>query len=350
MAVVSGPFIRPGFPRAEFSLTSRKYTVQWLVGVDSYDDGPLVAQSASGLPAAYSTYAIGDETDIYARLREWSSYRLEENSLTWVVEAVWTTPTEKGGENRGTGQGTHQDSSGDYTNPLNELPVLKTSIFEREVVIDRIYNIYTGNFNPPMNSACEVYNPPPMKKQVGLVISITRNEAVSTLHPALGVSYSTAVNADTFWGLPPGQVQCQSISAEQQTKQVQGGTQYVYLRVEYVFHAIGDGWDLFILDAGDWYCCNNGSGSGSQSGCYLPCGSGSGLAPSGSGYEPPLNCPWCTTKTAFIDDKGHPIKGLLNGQGGKLPPNCNPVYQQVRPYNWLPFSALNLPQSWSGVQ
>ncbi len=340
MSIVGTAAIRPGYPHAEFSLTGRKYTVQWLVATNDLNDGPQVVQGAAGLPAAFSTYAIGNDVDIYARLREWKAWRLEDRSFQWIVEATYSTPEPKEGSregNTGTGAGTHQDTAGDYTNPLIELPVVKTFTIEREVPIQQIFDINSGAIRVPANSACQVFSPPAMKKERSLAISISRNEDINAPHPALGVTYSGAVNSDYFWGLAPGVVQCQSITAERQVKQVQGGIQFAYLKAEYLFHCNPNTWDLKILDAGDYYCQSGATNSGS----------GSGASGSGSGVN---YCPNCTTKIGFIDDKGHPIKGLLNGNGGKLAQGANPVYLTLRPYTWLAFAPLNLPQSFNGVQ
>ena len=383
--------IRQGYPKAKFSLSKRSYTVQWDVVSDSYADGPLTAQSASGLPVAFSVYSFGGETDLLARLREWDAYRLDDNSLDWIVEATYSTPEMKSGENRGTGQGTHTDTAGAESNPLLELPIVKTSIIEKEVPITRIYNLYTNTFTVPMNSACEVFNPPAMRKKIGLQLSITRNEALSANHPALGIQYSTAVNADSLWGMNPGIWMCRSINPQRETKQIQGGTTYAYFRVAYSFEAHSEGWDVWVLDAGNYYC---EGGAGAIGGNPLSWNSGTTyvigseiswlgtiwqslsngnightpgddagafwldtgiplVQPSGSGYgsgTPSPNCPTCTKKVGFIDDKGHPIKGLLDGHGNKLAQNLDPVYFQIRPYRWLSFGALSLPTSFSGVQ
>ncbi len=351
--------IRQGYPKADFSLSGRKYTVQWLVQCDSYDDGPLVAQSASGLPAAYSSYNLGNDGDALALLRSWNVNRLEENSLEWIVEATYTTPETKDGGQTGTGQGTHTDTAGSFDNPLLELPTVKTWSIERDIPVERVYNINTGFFNPPMNSACQVYNPPATKKDRYLAISISRNEVLSNVHPALGVAYSGSVNSDTFWGLAPGLVQCQSVTAERQSKQLPNGTVFAYLKCEYVFHCRREGWDIVLLDYGDYYCKCEADGNGSGSGCSGAggsslCGDASGgyypCSGSSSGSGPCRGCRDTTQKIAFQDMQGHPVKGLLNGRGGKLPESQDPVYMRYRVYNWLPFTPLSLPQAFSGVQ
>ena len=224
--------------------------------VNNYGDGPLVAQSASGLPPAYGSYAIGTEFDTFARVRQWSAYRLEENSLTWVVEAVYSTPESKEGNpnsggNTGTGNGTYNDTAGSYADPTLELPQVKTWLIEREAVVSRVYNLATGLFNFPQATNCEIYDPPIMRKDALLGLSITRNEPVSTIHPALSVQYGNSINTDTFWGLGPAYWRCIGITAERQTKQIQGGTTYAFLKCTYEFHAHPDSWLFFALDAGN---------------------------------------------------------------------------------------------------
>lgn len=334
--------IMPGYPKADkFSLTGRAYVCQWLVQSDTYEDGPFVVQACSGLPTAFSVYNIGNDNDPYARLREWNAWRQEENSLTWICEARYSTPEPKGGENRGTGQGTHSDSGASPTNPLLELPVAKTSPIEREIPITRVFNLQTGQYNPPMSSSCQPFNPPAMRKTYDLQLTISRNEAVSANHPGLGIQYAGVTNADYFWNMPPGTWICKAINAENQVKQIQGGTEYAYMRVEYVFQARNEGWQLYLLDYSDYYC-PGGAGSGANASGY------SGYD-SGSGKQNPSNCN-CPTKVAFLTQQGTPRKGLLNGAGDKLPEGADPVYMVLTPYNSLPYAYLGLPSGFSGCQ
>lgn len=337
MSVVGvGATIRENFPTMDFTLSGRKYKCEWLVEVDSYLDGPVVVQSAAGLPLVWDTYAIGNDIDLFARLREFSVARLAPNSLFWVVSATYSTPEEKRGDTRGTGAGTNKDPS-EITNPIAEIPTAKFGIVAREVPITRIYNYNSGKFNAVMNSACQIFNPPPMRRDIYLSLEISRNEPVSTLHPGLGVQYASAVNSDVWWGFRPGQVQCQSIIPEQQTRQLVT-SQFVYLKVVYSFLMKYDGWQLQLLDAGD-YCCETDDSNWCDDGegVFYYCGSGSGP------------CASCDTKIGFLTKQGAPRKGLLDGHGGALPLNADPVYLDIRPYNSLFFAPLNLPQSWAGL-
>jgi hypothetical protein len=330
----------PDFPKSDkFSLSERAYVCQWLVQSDSYSDGPLVAQSCSGLPVAFSTYNFGGtEVDPYARLREWDAYRKEPNSLVWVVWARWSTPPLKEGERRGAGDGSHQDNPNSYTDPTQELPIAKTTMIEREKLMTRVFNLQTNLFNPPMNSACEPFNPPPSYKTYDLQLEITRNEVVSGIHPSLGIQYSSATNSDVFWGMAAGTWICKGIAAENQWRQIQGGTEFPYMRVTYTFQARAEGWTIYVLDAGDYYC-KNGGAAGQGSTAY------SGLEKA-SGKGPPSSCPACTPKTPFIDQNGHPIKGMLDGSGGRLPDGGTPVWMELVPYTSLPYAALSLPNTY----
>jgi hypothetical protein len=212
---------------------------------------------------------------------------------------------------------------------------------ERDKLMTRVYNLQTNLFNPPMNSACEPFNPPPSYKAYDLQLTISRNEVVSGIHPGLGIKYAGATNADVWWGMPQNTWICKGISAENQVKQIQGGTQFPFMKVEYTFQARAEGWIIFLLDAGDYYC-QAGGGSGGGTGGY------SGYAGAATGKGPPSSCPGCVTKTPFIDQMGHPIKGMLDGAGGRLPDGGTPVWMELMPYNSYPYSALALPTGYSG--
>ncbi len=143
--------------------------------------------------------------------------------------------------------------------------------------------------------------------------------------------YQDAVNDDEFWGAIEGTAKFKGIEVERKTRMATSlrgnvGLQIVYLRVTYTIHFRGEGWDLVLLDAGPRYRPSN-------------------LNPN--------------KLVSFQDGQGHPYIDLLDGKGHNLLPLANapppmdptaapppPVFlPPLRQYKRLPFSALNLPQT-----
>lgn len=173
-------------------------------------------------------------------------------------------------------------------------------------------------FKPLQSSAGEIFVPPPMTDESKLILTITRNEDINTPVLLTSTLFQKAVNLDVFWGLNPGQVKCQCITAQRQNKQLPDGDVFPYLRVTYLFHA-KDTWDIQLLDKGSYYKFRK------------------------TAMDP-------FTKQKFMTDDGQPRDGLLDGFGQKLADGAAPVFLTVWPNKRLAFSALNLPQSFAEVQ
>lgn len=175
------------------------------------------------------------------------------------------------------------------------------------------------SFQPIRASNGEPFNPPPNRDESKLILSITRNEALATPHPALAVAYQDCVNSDVFWGADPGMVKVSNITVRRETRQLASGTTVAYLRCSYVFHIKGS-WDVQLLNKGTYYWTTDSRHSVGAK------------------------------QQAFKSADGQPIDGLLTANGGKLADGATPTWLYARPYNWKPFAFLNLPQSFMQVQ
>lgn len=179
--------------------------------------------------------------------------------------------------------------------------------------------LFNLNFQPAHASNGEIFVPPPEMDASRLILTITRNEDISSPHPALALAYQDSLNSDIFWGAAPGQCKVMSITAQRQTKQLPDGSVVVYLRCTYQFQ-FRPFWDIQLLDKGNFYFAATSMAD-----------------PTPARY-------------AFQSREGQPIEGLLDGNGQKLADGGNPVFLSIRPYRSLPFAALNLPNSFLQVQ
>lgn len=299
MAVVGTAAELPDSPSGSFDLQKNSFTRMFRVLVNSYSDGPLIVTSAIGIPGLFSTYATLNESHPYARVRSLDCERMAENSLYWIVTAYYETPdVERANE-----------TAAEFTSPLAELPEVQTTFETTQVPILKIYNVETEEIEPLQNSAGEVFPPEknPTRDESLLILTITRNEAITSPHPALSVLYQNAVNSTVFWNSPVGTVKCTSIQAQRQTRQLPDGTIFPYLKVTYSFK-FKDNWDIQLLDHGNYYIDND-------------------------------------EKIPFQDQAGNPILGLLDGAGANLGAEADPEFLTIRPYKRLNFNSLNLPNS-----
>lgn len=318
---------RPNSPRMSVSsddIGSRNYTREFIVRCTTLADGPSVVLPAPGLPRLWQPFVFGNGFDQYALARTISCDRLLGGTPDWVVKVEYRTANKS-------------EITRAYDNPLVQLPEVETStekyqmpvyfVWEREHRIGDPDDAPTGDY---VRRACrasnsQVFDPPPMRDLSRVVLTITRNESISLLHPSIDLAYSDALNADVFWDAPPGTWKCQGITTRREVKQLWNGVLFPYLRCTYRFEA-RQFWDLFLLDAGSYY---------------------NELKTTGSMLTNDLVTK--NVRLQFLTDDGHPTVGPLDGKGGRLPEGDNPVYKMYQIYQRLPFGALQLPQSFAQV-
>jgi hypothetical protein len=232
------------------------------------------------------------------RARRFQADRIMPASAIWEAEVTFETPERREGYGAGPRQnestrGTGVETPGQNTNPLLELPSIKFDFTEREIPITQVVDAITQITKPPTSSNGEIYDPPPKMLKVTMTLDIARNEPLWANHPALGIAYANAQNADVFWGMSAGVWRMKKISPERQVKQLTDGGTAVFLRVVYQLEAT-DTWDLYLLDYGSYYLTVN-------------------VSP-GMGTSAAMT-------TRFTTSDQYPTVGPLDGQGGALARN-----------------------------
>lgn len=303
MSVIGRAFEAKDSPRGKATtddLGARTYEREFQVECTSIADGLSIVTNAPGIPRLWEPYVFGTDRDNYALARSIEARRLAPASRFWIVSVEYRTFNK-------------QELLAQYENPLLQLPEIETYLEKFQEPVYAVYDIDNMKFTPCRNSAGQVFDPPPMKDSSRLVMTITRNEALSILHPSVDVAYQDAVNSDVWWNLEPGVWKCQGVTTRRELKQLQSGLIFPYLRCVYKFEARPT-WDARILDAGSYY----------------------------------LNTVEGVEKKLFFQgDDGQPITGLLDGTGHKLDAGGIPVFKLFRLYDRRPFGALNLPQSFT---
>jgi hypothetical protein len=303
---VSGSAQLMGPPEGSFELGKYTVRVPYRVLVTDRNDGPLIVLGASGLPALYSEYSFGNESNADMLLRRYEPKHISTpGALAWRVDCVYETPQQKeeksgaGTSSRNSGGGTGRERAGQFENPLLEWPIVKTHSAGREALITRIYDNITNSFKPCTASNGEVFDPPPKYLQTFFTLEITRNEPITAAHLSIEATYTNAVNSDVFWGIAAGYWRIKEITCERQDRQLPNTPfKFAFLRVTYTIEFNPETWDLFLLDHGTYYW-------------KRPANDNNGL-PTAGGNQP------AEKKTIQTAD-GHPTSAPLNGRGQPLP-------------------------------
>jgi hypothetical protein len=317
MAVVGFALEKVDSPKANWQENKQTFSRSFRVLVDDLADGPIIVLGALGLPLVGQFYAFGNESHPYCFCTSVKPERNGSARYWWDVEVEYETVDPK----KVPAYGSEQQAQVD--NPLVEIP-------EIDITTEATQEPVTGYYEEgdvfvtkaPRNSAGELFNPPPMRESNWPLLTISRNELISTPHPAIAVAYKDATNSDTFWGVPAGVAKFVGIDTKRLSKTLVGGTIFKYLRSTYKIRFRLD-WDIRLLDAGSYF------------------------------YPP-----FTETTRTFITRTGHPYIGLLDGNNGPLggvdakgyatPGTEPPVYLPAqRIYPRLPFSVFNLPGSFT---
>lgn len=165
-----------------------------------------------------------------------------------------------------------------------------------------------GELIPYVSSAGEPYDPPPEEDLEILIISITRWES-----PGFSLSeyfnYQNSANSDAVTigdlGIQPGFIKLRLRIGKREKHVANDGTVTPYRQFQYVLAVSPLTWDIILLDQGSYY----------------------------------------------RDDAGDPVKftsqnkefGLLDGSGGQLADDADPVFKNFKNKKRVPFAPLNLP-------
>lgn len=301
MSVIGTAQELPDSPSGQLGESEHSFTRKFLVETSSFGDGPIVAISAAGIPPLFSTYAITNEFHLYARVRNIQAERAAPNSLYWVVECEYQTKSE-------------EDEDED-DNPLAALPEIRLGFTTKEeIVIGELTGSLKDAFsNGIKNSADEVFENPPTRTVSQMVLTITRNEAVTAAHPATALSYVDTVSSGAFFGQDAKTARMVGISVDRQVKQLKNGGVFPYLKSSYNIQFKDEGWKVKLLDHGSYYKDIQDN------------------------------------KISFKTEEGaEPYLGLLDGSGGKLAGAADPVYlAPLQIYTEKDWSGLGLPSSFT---
>jgi len=189
---------------------SRGFTVL----CSSANDGPLVAQTAVGIPR----YGDRHPRDQWLRAE-----RPQVKTVTPLYFAITVEYVSNAG-------------SSSTSNPLHEAAKIhwgsEVSVEPVDVLPD---DGRTNGGKPIVNYAGVGFNPPFEREFYDSVLTISRNEA--SYNEAQAILYRGAINSDAFFGAAKGQAKCTDIQAER----IVAGT-LIYWAKSYQFKIRRDGW------------------------------------------------------------------------------------------------------------
>ncbi len=174
---------------------------------------------------------------------------------------------------------------------------------------------WTLGGDPIVNSALGRFDPPPEFDDSRLTLTIARNELY--VDPATLQLYKDAVNADYFWGAPPGTVHLKPIDADGAYR-----NGIYFYATTYSLHFREEKWLATVLDQGfRAFKTGTWGANGPQDWTDIL---------DGRSGQP-------VTSPQLFDGTGHP----LNPPGGSSP--ASPFYRKFSGLRRVPFAPLMLP-------
>jgi hypothetical protein len=282
--------------------TNSDYERVFRVLTDNPLDGPVTVLTAPGIPKLLEAYADANgSVDGNAFCNKREPTQDQDDPTTWLVRCYYTTDVTQ--------------------SPWLAPPEVTWGTEKYQRPAYAAFNPFYPNpndksvtqFVPVINSAGEMFDPPPMFDDSRPTLTVRRNELV--YNQAIAVLYQDAVNSDNFAGFAPGVAKMDSITAVSK----QAGP-ITYWEVTYTIHFRREGWALLLLDSG-----------------Y-------------SEAVPDPNNAGKLIKRLIYDPSGHPVSSQwpLNGVGQKLvldttkPINEQLVFLSFNVYKALAFADLRL--------
>lgn len=318
---------------------TKEFSAVYQVRTDSAADGPNIVLAATGLPALYSTYAAGNDTDTSCYCVSLAPSRVAGSRLVWNVQISWKTLDFQGGGSGGINVGD------------NGLPTANPLAFADDVEIG--YAAYTGpamrcenvddiiwsqigvaraagTIGPAVNSALEIFDPPPERDFSRLFFRVTGNRAALPF-PAMD-SYRDAINNDRWTLIKPAQginITFNEYTCKMRniggSWQIQNNTAFWRLTFEWEVKDLDDdpgGWRYDLLDQGYHYAS--------------PAGYPDGLGGTVPAID--VNSPEIRRAEDYRGNAVGPV--LLDGFGQPLGRNKPGKYLRYKIYKELPFQPL----------
>lgn len=272
---------------------SREYSIPYRVEFDGMDVSPGIAGTAPGIPVLYAEYNFGDDIDFGARAIRIHAEQDREAPRWWNVDVTFRTLSSDPAENIVA------------ENPLERAPKIqvKRTIVE-EVIVGVVDTANTDSpeddtfiAGPMKNSAGEPFDPPPTYERTLVSIVVTKN--MPFFEPDW-LTLNDCVNSSVFLGKPPRTIK---LSIDDSEREFENG--YAFWPVTFEFRYRKETWDRRTLDQGTYYF---------------------------EGDE----------KQTFETSDGASRVGNLDGDGGKLAADADPVFLRDRVYPEYDFNALGL--------
>jgi hypothetical protein len=286
----------------------KDYTAKWLIESDTKLDGPNNVMYTPGLPSVGSTWAIGNDADLWAFC--WPNARVTplltgEPNRWWFLEQTFSTrPLNR-----------CQDT--EIENPLAEPPRVSGgfSKYTRESHIDRHGRIIqSSSLEPLTGAAVEIDDNRP-------TVSIEINTAVLPL--GTFCSMIDHVNDAYLWGLEP---RCVKLSNISWTRKLYGVCTFYYT-IGYEFEIKFDTWDRSEADQGTMVLAP-------------------GLNPTATDAETGKENRYVPAKFVLYEDAhGGNSRVMLNGLGQAITTTDDEFTFKIEHYNEANLLLLGIPTS-----
>jgi len=205
--------------------TTDTFKRDYLVLTDDIDDGPETVLAADDLPALYTAYSDGNDSNANTVITNREPRRDTNAPLLWHVSITYTVLVDESGEG----------GAGDIESVLPQIRMWFVN-YTTPTQKDK-------NGDPIDNSAGELFDPAVQMDDCHLAIEIVRNELTPPFQKAQ--QFQNCLNKDAVWGVQPGLLKMMNIGG---TRKIQRNV--IYWEVKYEVHYKKDGWEAELLDQG----------------------------------------------------------------------------------------------------
>lgn len=270
-----------------------EYRRRFLVTCDRPDENPSIVKAASGIPAIAEALTVGGVTDFSSVVVSRDARQMANRRL-WEVEVKYSSesPNEDKTKNP-------EDESDPYVVRWSSINIEKARGYELEPDSDNAGKVKLGD--AIKNSAGEIFDPPPVYNDAMPVLYMETTIPAAQFNHSIIRKFVNKLNknpvtigTETYAART---VKCSQIEATYELKRGAGfwriGQELQFnFEVEIAEGAVPrmtSGWDEHLLDHGTYYLDG-------------------------------------ANKIKFTDADGNPIKGNLDGAGGKLADGLPPVF------------------------
>ena len=218
----------------------RRVTRVWQIATSDPYDEPVVIEASGSIVKRYDAYVTTNATDLNLLVRNIRIQQDTESRLHWTITAEYSDE--------------RKTSKDKEANPLLRETDISRSASSYQKIAEKAVNDNSGDSNygnegPILNSAGDLFVPPPQVDDTRYTLTFAKN--FGTYDDQTGYDFTNSVNDATYFGAAARTLKIASIDVPPQiTEKVDGVGDVEYYRVTTTMEYRPETWDLSIIDRG----------------------------------------------------------------------------------------------------